>query len=73
MDYKRTTLMGCMRRVHEMASNNQQLLKSGVAKLAEFRALGYPESIRTYVCAIMGRETRNTTWFRVRDTQYGNT
>ena len=63
---KRATLMACLRKVSKVASDNEQLWISAVAKLDEFRQLGYPRSLRTYACAIQGRDTRNTTWFRVR-------
>ena len=44
-------------------------VQCAIAKLQEFKDRGYPRSIRTYVCAVLARDTGNTTWFRVRDVQ----
>ena len=66
---KRATLMACLKKVQRLASDNEMLKTSAIAKLQEFKDRGYPRSIRTYVCAVLARDTGNTTWFRVRDVQ----
>ena len=53
---KRATLLATLRKVHKMAaSNNNMLVKSALAKLNEFRELGYPAGIRIrwFMCAIL--------------------
>ena len=61
--------MACLKKVQRLASDNEMLKASAIAKLQEFKDRGYPRSIRTYVCAVLARDTGNTTWFRVRDVQ----
>jgi len=69
MDYKRATLLGCMRKVYKSASDVYQFRISAATKLKEFEELGYPTSQRRYVCAIMAKDTGDTFWFRIRDLQ----
>ena len=66
---KRATMVAILRKLHVMASDNEQLWYSGVQKLYEFEQLGYPRSLRTYACATLAKSTGNTTWFRIRDEQ----
>ena len=66
---KRATMMGTMRRVHNMASDDDQLVESAAAKLYEFQQLGYPRALRHYVCSIMARDYSNITWRYVRGLQ----
>ena len=67
---KRSCLMATLRKVHKMASNNEQLKLSGLAKLREFEKLGYPAGIRRYMCAIMARDNSNVTWRYIRSAQH---
>ena len=66
-NYKKANLLNCLKKVHATASDIYQLKHSACAKLNEFRALGYPTSLRRYACAILGRDTGDTYWFRIRD------
>ena len=68
-DMKRATMLATLRKVHKMASNNNMLVKSALAKLNEFRELGYPAGIRRFMCAILARDYRNTYWRYVRSLQ----
>ena len=66
---KRSTLAGCLTKVHGMASDTTQLFYSGVEKLKEFAELGYPRGIRRYACTSMVFKTGDRTWFDIRDAQ----
>ena len=52
---KRATLLACLRKVHEMTSDNSQLFRSAMEKLREFKNLQYPLGILrffNFFCAI---------------------
>ena len=66
---KRATLFACLRKVHAMASNEEQLKISALAKLREFERLAYPVGIRKFACAVLARDTECTMWWRVRAAQ----
>ena len=34
--------------------------------LREFKSKGYSAPLMRYLCSIMGRDTRNVTWFKIR-------
>ena len=51
-----------------MASDNGVLYTSAVQKLQEFGRLQYPYKLLWRMCTMMGVETRNATWFEIRDT-----
>ena len=55
-------------RVHLMANNNQTLRDSAVQKLHEFIRLDYPRKLLWSACTTIGVQSRNPTWFDVRDT-----
>ena len=61
-------MQACLRKVHNTASDDHVLWLSAVQKLAEFRRLQYPWHMLYLACTTLGVATRNTTWFRVRDT-----
>ena len=65
---KRATLTACLRKVHQQASNNEQLLKSALGKIEELWQLRYPTSILQKACNLLGASTGNRTWITVRDT-----
>ena len=66
---KRATLFACLRKVHAMASDEEQLKISALAKLREFERLAYPVGIRKFACAVLARDTECTMWWRVRAAQ----
>ena len=63
---KRSILMSTLRKVHKMASDDDELAVSAMDKLRE---LGYPKGVRKYMCAIMARDYSNLTWRKVREMQ----
>ena len=65
----KATLIACLWKVQNMASDDEQLFISGCAKLKEFELLSYPKHLRTYGCAVMAKGTGNTTWFDIRRQQ----
>ena len=62
-------LFACLRKVHAMASDEEQLKISALAKLREFERLAYPVGIRKFACAVLARDTECTMWWRVRAAQ----
>ena len=54
-----------------MASDDLALYESGYTKLAEFSSLAYPRSLLYLLTTTLGVQTRNTTWFRLRDSIRG--
>ena len=50
-----------------MASDPTALKTSAVQKLAEFARLKYPSKLLWTACTTMGVNTRDPTWFRVRE------
>ena len=67
---KRATLFSTLTKVHKMASDDTQLLKSALAKLDEFKAVEYPAGIRKFACAIMARDYDSLIWRQVRALQF---
>ena len=65
---KRAVLTACLKKVHFMANDNQALKDSAVQKLYEFIRLAYPCKLLWSACTTMGVQSRNPTWFDVRDT-----
>ena len=63
---KRALLTMMLRKVHRMASDSEALRVSALQKLAEFRALGYPEGLLRGACSYMGATTSEGTWIKVR-------
>ena len=70
MQIKRSCMLATLRKIQKMASNNEQLRLSGLAKLKEFEDLGYPVGVRKYMCAILARDTSNVTWRYIRNAQF---
>lgn len=64
---KKAVIKACLRKVHYMASNNKVLESSAIQKLQEFGILKYPYKVLWSICTTMGVQTRNPTWFKVRD------
>ena len=64
---KRASLLATLKKLHKMASDDNELLTSALYKLEEFRLLEYPLGIRKYMCAIMARDISNTVWRIVRN------
>ena len=65
VDYqiKRATVMSALRKVDVMASNLDQRIHSGLAKLKEFMDLEYPPGILKFMCSIIGRDSGHREWF----------
>ena len=66
-DQKKAVLKACLKKVHNMASDNASLYMSATRKVQEFRNLRYPDKLLWTMCTTMGVQTRNPTWFDVRD------
>ena len=66
-EQKITTMKACLKKVHNLASDKEMLSYSGVNKLVEFARLQYPKKEMKRVCSQIARETRCSTWFRIRD------
>ena len=64
---KKSVLMACLQKVNFMASDNEMLKSSAIQKLREFDRLRYPRKLLWVVCTTMGVQTRNATWFDIRD------
>jgi hypothetical protein len=64
---KRALITMMMRKVHGMTSGKEELMRSAVQKLAEFRRLGYPRGLLRGVCSFMGATTGENAWVRVRE------
>ena len=67
-EQKRAVLMASLRKVHKMASDKQARITSARQKLMEFERLEYPRRMIWTACTTMGVTTRDTAWFRVRET-----
>ena len=67
---KKAVLKACLKKVHYMASDNNVLEYSAYQKLQEFSNLKYPSKLLWTMCTTMGVQTRNPTWFEVRDAMY---
>ena len=65
---KRAIINTTLQKVHKMASNNTQLIISGIAKCNEFLELQYPPGILRYMCTRLAYVTSNSAWFRIRQT-----
>ena len=66
---KRAVLFASLRKVHAMASDEDQVKRSALAKLREFERLEYPAGIRKFACAVLARDTECGEWWRVRAMQ----
>ena len=65
---KRSVLTATLKKVDKMASDDVCLLKSALWKLAEFAKLKYPIQALLRACTLVAVTTRNTAWFKVRNT-----
>jgi hypothetical protein len=64
---KKATLMACLKKLHKMASDPTALKTSAAQKLAEFAKLMYPRKLLWTACTTIGVNSRDPTWFRVRE------
>ena len=67
-EMKKKVLIATLLKLHDMASDDGVLCESALDKLHEFARLGYPPGLIARVCGIMAARTRNTMWFRIRNT-----
>ena len=66
-EVKRGILNATLKKVHAMASDRRALYHSALQKIAEFKNLGYLRRMVWTACTTRGVQTRETTWFDVRD------
>ena len=66
--YKRATLTACLRKVHRMASDTDNLCVSALDKVAEFRRLRHPLGLLRKACAYLAATSGVRQWLDVRDT-----
>ena len=62
-------MMATLRKVNKMASDGDQLMLSGAAKVSEFEHLGYPAGIRKFMCEVLYRDTERVEWRYLRARQ----
>ena len=60
-------MKACLRKVHHMASNHQELRNSAHEKLYEFVQLLYPWRLINAACKYMAISTASKIWFDIRD------
>ena len=63
---KRATLIACLRKVQRHASDRINLHSSALAKLREFRNLGYPKDVLTKACTHLAISSEDPTWLSIR-------
>ena len=63
---KRGNLMGCLKKINKMASDEGQLISSAWRKLEEFRRLGFPLGVRNFLCGALARASDNRGWWIIR-------
>ena len=63
---KRATLTACLRKVHKHASDTENLRASALAKISEFRELGYPLDVLKKACTFLAATSGERTWLTVR-------
>ena len=64
---KRATLTACLKKVHQMASDPDELYRSALDKCAEFSRLGYPHGVLRNACSYLGASTGEGRWITVRN------
>ena len=72
---KHGVLMGVLKKIQKMSSDDNAIYDSAVKKLFEFYSLNYPYKMLWGACTTMGVNTRYAVWFEVRKTlkeQSGN-
>ena len=67
LEMKKKILKATLLKLHNMASDDGVLCESAIDKLHEFKRLGYPPSLIASACGILAARTRNTMWFRIRN------
>ena len=67
LDYtcKRATMLGALKKVEKMASDNDELEFSALAKCKEFLNLGYPRGILRHMCGYLHYFSKNRRWLKV--------
>ena len=64
---KRGVINATLKKVQLMASDRRALYHSAIQKLAEFFNLGYPRRMLWTACTTLGVQSREPTWFDIRD------
>ena len=60
-------VIATLRKVQHMASDRDMLVQSGMAKLQEFRRLGYPVGMLRRWCTFVRMATQEYAWIEMRD------
>ena len=68
MGQKKALVKACLRKVHNMASNDQVRTMSAIHKLQEFIDLEYPKPILKQMCNHVATTTGNGIWLDIRNT-----
>lgn len=63
---KRATLTACLKKVHHMCSDVENLRTSALDKVAEFRRLRYPLGLLRKACSYLGATTGVGEWITIR-------
>ena len=60
-------LTNCLLKVHRMAGDNEMRYYSAMAKINEFKKLGYPRHMVKAACAYIAATQGERTWLDIRD------
>ena len=64
---KKALVIACLRKVHKMASDREQLFDSAIDKLREFVNLSYPLNLLRSACNLLAYTSGVRTWLAVRN------
>ena len=64
---KRATLTACLKKTQKHARGKPDLVRAALAKIAEFRRLGYPIKMLSDACTFLGASTSCGTWIGIRE------
>ena len=64
---KRATLTACLRKVQHQASDRAALGSSALDKIAEFRRLGYPDTVLHGACTFLAATSGEGAWITIRN------
>ena len=64
---KEQLVKSTLTKVHNLCNDDYLLYHSGLDKLHEFVRLQYPIPMLTNLCKLLAVRTRNTTWFKIKE------
>lgn len=64
---KRVVLTSCLLKVHKMAGDNEMRYYSAIAKINEFKKLGYPRHMLKAACTYIAATQGERSWLDIRD------